>query len=59
MRSISGEFDIETDWDSIHEQAEEIITSYVSKYQDIDKIKEIEDKEKEIIKNWKEKLEGD
>ena len=41
------------------EQAEEIIASYVSKYQDADKIKEKESIEKEMLERWKEKLQED
>jgi len=55
MRSISGEFDIETDWDSIHEQAKEILSFYKPTVAVIDSTgmgyREVESIQKEI-KNW-------
>jgi len=55
MRTISGEFDIETDWDSIHDQAREIISFYKPIIAVIDSTgmgyREVEAIQKEI-KDW-------
>lgn len=55
MRTISGEFDLETDWSGIHNQAKEIISYYKPSIAVIDSTgmgyREVEDIQKEI-KYW-------